>query len=737
MTAFVRRFREVPSLEVLRSIEQIALIDRTPRAPVTGVGTGMLMLVGEFEDGPFNTPTEVFGDLDEQGQFGGFGYTYGNAKYNYPCARTHLGETWNGNAFIKGRFLKPPRKACVRVDTSLGTARFYPVASVRSAVGPYRLLVGQQLAFTPDGGGAVTTTAIAAAAAAPTGVTFPGGGANTGFVGGEQIGITIDANTEVVVTFQAADQTAAQVVARINGFLGYAAASVPGTNNLRITGIVAGTAGRVQYRVITAGANTAIGWGAVATSTSGTGNVGDLSAVTATELAALVDALAGVVAVVDAEGRVVAYTTTIATGAISVASSAMGLATGFTPDSVAVSSTATTGPSAIIPAGTRIRRAGGVAITDDRLAMRTISVPLGTTAAPSPAFYDTPVRAALDDGSALAITAGNLTTLIDVPTGRMFVVNNIANISAALTEDVIDVRYETAFNATLDPSKVTGQASNSLSARRSATVNRAGMNNAVLSSNEGCFGRHFHLRAQLGLTQAQALAERALYPVDRVFYTYPAWKVRIPEIAEIGAAGGTGFVDGGVVLVGGDGPLAYLNSALNPEENPGQDTGLLQGFISGIEDTPAPLLMANYVSFKANGICAPRINNEGVPVYQSEVTADLTPGRTTQKRRKFADFLQDSFARILLPYSKQLATDGREAAIDSKMDGFLSGLKSENAPERQRLKEYSLVNTTAQNPDLSADGMSTRQVQVTMLPSMDTFIVDTEIGEGVVVVNVS
>lgn len=735
MTAFVRRYREQPSIEVLTEIEQIALIDQTPTTPTVGSGSGMLLLVGEFEDGPFNVPTQVFGDVDEAAKFGTFGFTYGQNVSQNPCSRIHLGETWNGNAFIKGKYLRPPQKVVVRVDTRVGDVQLRPLAALRTVQGPFRLAVGQQLTVAPDGGAGVTTTAVAAAVATRTGIAFPGGGNLSLYVGGEQIGIVIDANPEVIVTFQAADSTAAQVAARINSFLGYAAATtiLAGTG-IQIVGLVQGTSGKITLRNVSGTPLTNIGL--TANTVTGTGNVADLSAVTAAEVATLVNALAGIDAVVDGSGRVVVYSPTVgATGSVNVTAGAMATALGLTTGTTV---TALVGIAARIPAGTRVRTGGGA----EWVLMQTYNLPAGTSAAPNLSSFSNPVRPGLDDGTSLVANAGTVTVLVDLPNDRMFSVTNAANLSAALTEDVIDVRYDNAFQQTLDPSNVVHQVNHSLSARRSPSVDRSGQTNAVSASDEGCFGRKFHLRSGFGAQVSEAQANVATHRVDRVFFTYPGVRIKVPEIAVLGTAGGTGFTADGVITIGGDGPLAYINAVLNPEENPCQATGLLNDFVLGIETITIPASgtaqvfnRAVYTALKGSGVCAPRIDQLGNAVFQSEVTAELTPGRTTQKRRKFADFLEDSVALILIPFSKKLATDAREAGIDAKINNFLQTLLSKNNPDLQRAKAVQLINTNSQNPDFYARGISSRKVSVTQLSSLDTFLVNFNCGEGVVIIS--
>ena len=50
MSSFIRRFREFPSVEVLPEIEAVNVVDIAPPLPTTGVGSGAVLLFGEFEE---------------------------------------------------------------------------------------------------------------------------------------------------------------------------------------------------------------------------------------------------------------------------------------------------------------------------------------------------------------------------------------------------------------------------------------------------------------------------------------------------------------------------------------------------------------------------------------------------------------------------------------------------------------------------------------------------------------
>jgi hypothetical protein len=727
MSFFNVRSRTPLTREQLLRIEQINVVDRTPQTPTTGVGYGTMLEVGEFEDGPFETPTEVFGASSEEQNFGGLGYTYGDLLHQNACARRRLGQDWNGNGFIKGKYLEPPRKIICRVDSSVGEVRFTLAASLRSNPAPFDMEPGDQLSVTTDTGGPAVSVAITATDATAAGAGFAPG--PTGFVGGEAIGIQVDALPEVIVYFQAADQTAADVVARVNGFMGFIC-GVVNAGEIDLSSIQRGSGASITLRDVTAGALAAIGH--AAGTTNGAGSVANVDSVTAAEAAneinsPAIGAINGVAVVDPLTNQVVVYRTGSAVGTVSVLDVAGNMATnmGF---AVGVTVTANIGDAFDVPAGTRVRNAGG----DEWVTMRTLSWPEGTAAAPNDGTQLVEVRDALDNGTGTGEIAGNVTTLVDLPSDRMIEVINPGNLSAALTPAQLDARYVTAIDATRPTTSAAREATVAICAYNSANVANAMRSNAIDASDEGNLGRIYVMAPALGTTLAGAIADVVNYRRDRVVYSWPGWQIYVNEIAEVGAGGGIGFSDDGLVDIGADGPLAYIMSVINPEENDCQDTGLLD-FIIDIEQTTDELNKAAYEALKAAGICAARLDERGTFIYQSDVTTDLTPGRTTIKRRKMSDFIQDSLATASLPYAKKLATDSRRAGLEASYNSFLEGLLSPTNPQNQRINGYGVRDVTANNPDLEALGIFSYEVQVRMLPSMDDIVIDTQIGEGVVV----
>jgi hypothetical protein len=296
MAAYIRRFLSDPGNAVLTGIESINIIDLEPPSSISGIGSGTVTIVGEFEDGPYNVPLQVGSATDLANLYGVLGYNYGGVGANYPCAVIRkadgalAGETWNGNGFIQLSGKQFPRLLISRVDTSIGAVQFTPLAYITGASAfRYVLAAGQVLSLDVGSGvvstGAVNATFTATAATITSAAqTFP-----TTFVGGEYVTLGYDNQPNFTVFFQAADQTQAQVIARINQFAGYAeAASVTGTT-MSLTGIQQGS--QAQIRVVAASAPGVLTTlGLVVGTTFGTGNVANILAVTAQEIQGVVSA---------------------------------------------------------------------------------------------------------------------------------------------------------------------------------------------------------------------------------------------------------------------------------------------------------------------------------------------------------------------------------------------------------------------------------------------------------------
>lgn len=300
MAVFIRRFTFDPGAEVLLEIESVNILDLDPPAAISGIGTGTVICVGEFENGPFAASSgvrgmdpgvvEVAGATDFVNTCGSLGYAYAGVNANNPCARQRYAdgaiaaENWNGNGFVQLSGKKFKRLLIARVDTSVGAVEFTRQAFLVGASGfSYNLEPGQT-AIVNVGGTSSTATFNAAAAT----VTSAAGTYNTGFVGGETLTLGYDAASNFTVTFLAADQTMAQVIARINAAAGFTMAAAVGGATFSLTGIVRGLAG--QVRVVSGSVGVLTALGLTAANTAGTGNVQNIDAVVFEEVKAVIEA---------------------------------------------------------------------------------------------------------------------------------------------------------------------------------------------------------------------------------------------------------------------------------------------------------------------------------------------------------------------------------------------------------------------------------------------------------------
>lgn len=726
MAGFLRRFTFVPPLEVIRQIEGVVIIDLAPPEPTTGAGTGTVLVVGEFDDGFFTTDedgaggVEVFGSADLRQKFGGFGYTYSGVPSSNPCSRRHLLEDWNGNGFIKLCGLRAQRLIVARVDTSVGSVSFDPLACLLGGTGPFVVTSGGTLS--------VTTQAGTAASDAITGAAATVAGALEAFatiVSGDSFGIRVDGGQQVTVTFGAADTTVAAVVARINAAVGYAAGS-DNAGELDLVGILQGTAGSIQLIETTPGVLAKLGHSAG--TTAGTGNVANVSSVTVAEVVSVVNGSAalgplGVTADISDTGALrICNSSPASTATLEIASGT--LATELSITDVDTEVTPTDHPGGQIKAGTRVRTAGA----DEWVTMQTLDIPEGE-AGP----FVAKVRPALDDGTAAGTGASTITTIVDPSDVGALTVSNAQALTAALTENQLDNAYIAAMDTTLDLAKVSKDANYLLLARRSDALVRAGRANAIKATECGARGRKFVTGDPLGATVSEAVANVANFRSDRVFYTSKGLRVRIPEIAARGTAGGIGFTADGVITVRPDGPLTTICATRPPEENPGQETRLIEDFFA-VNAFGETLDVEAYKAYRAAGIAVPRLDDVAGMVFQSGVTSSLEDGRKNIARRKMADFIQDSIADISAPFVKKLSSEARRDRLRGKIEEFLAQLESAGARENARIDSFSVDDgvNAGNTPASLALGVYRIVERVRTLASLDFIVNETEIGENAV-----
>jgi hypothetical protein len=738
---FIRRYTTDISDAELAAIEGVVILDRDPPAAIQGVGTALVVIVAEAEDGPFGVTTQLASGQDMTTTFGGFGFAYnGGLPGSNPCARSRKADSaltpefWNGNLYIAAWGKTFGKLAVLRVDTSVGSVQFQPLAFLPG--GPdftFVLTTGQHLDV--DFGSGPTTATFTGV---PGTITSGSGTYPSTFVGGEEVVFAID-GTEYTAVFQAADQSQAQVIARLNLAAGYPAFSQGSSTHTVFTGIIPGTSGSVQIVSLSTLAATATGFTA-AGATDGTGNVPNLRAVSATDANTVVSAaVSGAKVDRDANGNLrLTNTLTPGTGTVEVASTSTALAFGFPLE---VTATAVPAEDTTIPAGTQVRNGSSV----EWVTMQTVTVLGGGGYIVGGVqftgnVYTVKVRPGLDDGSVGTTGVGTVTTLPNpIPGGAFSVVNAVA-FTAALTEFQIDAAYVAAINSTASLKAITKQTNVIVSARQSNLIRTALRSNAITASNGGCYGRTTCIRPPLGTTRATAMSTTATpgvgaYRDERTLYCYPGASVQVPAIAAVGAAGGAGFTNSGQIDVGADTWLASVMSNLNPEENPGQVTPFMENVTDVEANNPdvQNLMIGDYENFKASGIVALRVDDADV-IFQSGVTSvdpNANPGRTTIARRRMADYIEDSEAPALNEFAKKLSRDAARQAVVGWLNGFLTTLQSPDNPSASRIQGFRLDGKTLNTPNSLAAGIYKIRQRVKIWPSMDVIVLDTQVGTTV------
>lgn len=723
--SFTRRFTSMPDLATIREIEGPIIVDEAPEGAIEGDDWGSVAFAGECEDGGFMTdpaqPADAFhpaggpirvGRDQFAGLVGTLGFTFNGLKNQFPCCRKSNGELWNGNLYVQVKGYIFRRFYAIRVDTSIGSLVFSPLAFLETATpGPWTLASGQTLVVSRDGAADATAT-FTGTAAQVTGslASFATLGA------GEYVDIAIDGAAAVRTTFATGEDTVAEVVDAINRQFGSPIAS-NSAGQLRLTSPTLGTLSKVQVVGGSTGTVTKLGH-AVGT-TSGTGNVANIASVTFAELKAIVEAAVTGTSVRQtstAKARICSTTGTTGTVRVQVASTAT--AFGFT---TATTKTASSGDVAsTIPAGT-LCNAGGV--TASRVVtMQTLKVPASTTVP-----ITVKCRPALEDGTYAGQAASTVTTIETTisPTAEWAVTNPQA-LSAALTEAQKDAAYETAIKASKAMSGDTRLFDFILAARQSNRVRSALLENA--KNARGCKGRKTRLAPPIGTSLAtmRSAVEPAvtMYRHERAQYT-PGVRKYISEIAALGATlGGLGFSDDGIVEAHGDIFKASLDSMLNPEENACQTTEFVPtDVVKGVESAIAGWDIDDYIAAKAAGICAPIWNATAAQVeFESGVTTvdkSAYPAQVPEQRIKLADWLTDSVAAFETPHIKKLKTPERATMLLTKIEEFLSALK-----DAGRIADYSVNEGKPIRRALVIDW------RVEPLDSMDAIINRTTIGEG-------
>jgi hypothetical protein len=189
-------------------------------------------------------------------------------------------------------------------------------------------------------------------------------------------------------------------------------------------------------------------------------------------------------------------------------------------------------------------------------------------------------------------------------------------------------------------------------------------------------------------------------------------------------------------VVSNGGYMASILSNRPEEENPGAANSTLTSTIQGYEDAfvASPLVKQDYINLKAGGVSAMQKDRTAGWWYVDGVTAAdpvAFPTRSPIKRRRMADFIQDSLFALAANYNKKPATIDRVDAFVAEIEAFLSLLKSSQNPSLQRIVDYRVDPKSRNTPVLQKLGIQTILVAVQLIAGMDEIVLETVIGETV------
>ena len=310
------------------------------------------------------------------------------------------------------------------------------------------------------------------------------------------------------------------------------------------------------------------------------------------------------------------------------------------------------------------------------------------------------------------------------------VVENSGAITDLSSADM-DLQYQAAIDTLTADTSPANLASIFVAARHTETIQKY-LKTTVDSLSDSGRGRIAVVAPPVGTNLSTAESATTvgvgnLGRSDRVIYVHPGV---IKDPVELGKIGITTEY-----TYPGDIDAAALISQTPPEENPGQPSSILE-YLVDLEAAMKPYLSIDtYKSYRANGIMAPRHDKVTGFEYQSGVTSvdpSVYPELRNIARRRMADFIQDSLANRLQVYVKKIMSATNKNACVGEIIAFLEGLKRD-----ERIADYSVDPDSGNTSDKLAQGIFTILVAVRLLASMDAIVLNTEIGESVVITTAS
>jgi hypothetical protein len=214
-------------------------------------------------------------------------------------------------------------------------------------------------------------------------------------------------------------------------------------------------------------------------------------------------------------------------------------------------------------------------------------------------------------------------------------------------------------------------------------------------------------------SKSTAITDVALNRHDRIVYTWGHGYTLDPEIAA-------------EMLIRPESWLASIFSQTDVDQHVGDEE--TKNFTKGLIRLYDPsLVRGDFIAFKDAGICALEPTSTG-HAFVSGVTTSLTPGKEQIARRRCTDFLHLSLAKALAFFVKKKNTLSRRKTMYGVVRNFLDGLK-----RAERIVDKFEVLDTLNTDITRAQGIEKIFIRVRLIPFMLFIVLETEIGEQVVI----
>lgn len=316
----------------------------------------------------------------------------------------------------------------------------------------------------------------------------------------------------------------------------------------------------------------------------------------------------------------------------------------------------------------------------------------------------------------------------------------------AASSATIDAQYALMFDAMLGDDTPQRDANLVWAARKSNTI-AAKAKQHVLQQKANGIGRCTAISPVLTTLAPNAAFADAAPGVgaqrqEELFYGFPGLQTFVPAAVGFAVKGADGLThtDGNLDTTA-DGWIITSLSNLPPERSIGQSADPMKTSMAGVVAlqrglTASQFDIGTYELAKSRGVVMPRRNRSSGFIFQSDVTTDQTPGRTTIHRRRMSFEIQDSLAIALDPFIKELLTEKFKSDVISAHVDYFETLLNRSSPAAARIAGYE-IDLSGNTPEMENANIFVVIHNVELLSIADNIVIKSNVGNGVLDITVT